>query len=46
MASQEVPMEKSHFTEAQIIAFLAESDAGKAEKDVGREHGIGPSPYP
>jgi hypothetical protein len=46
MASWEVPMKKSQSTDAQIIAILAESDAGKAAKDVGREHGIRPSPYP
>lgn len=38
-------MKKSQFTEAQIVAILAESDAGRAVADICREHGISPSTY-
>jgi len=33
-------MKKSRFTEEQIIAILAEGEAGAATKDVCRRHGI------
>lgn len=33
-------MKKSRFTEPQIVAILKQQEAGKATKDVCREHGI------
>jgi hypothetical protein len=33
-------MKKSRFSEEQIIAILAEGEAGAATKDVCRRHGI------
>ncbi len=38
-------MKKSQFTEEQIIAILAESDSGRAVREVCREHGISPATY-
>ena len=33
-------MEKSRFTESQIVSVLKQFDAGAKEEDVCREHGI------
>jgi putative transposase len=38
-------MKQSRFTESQIVSILAEADAGRAVKDICREHGISPSTY-
>ncbi len=38
-------MKQSRFTETQIVSILAEADAGRAVKDICREHGISPSTY-
>ena len=38
-------MKQSRFTESQIVSILAEADAGRAVKDLCREHGISPSTY-
>jgi len=38
-------MESSRFTESQIVAILAEADAGRQVKDLCRENGISPSTY-
>ena len=33
-------MKKKRFTEAQIVSILHQQEAGKAVKDISREHGI------
>jgi putative transposase len=38
-------MKQSRFTETQIVSILAEADAGRAVKDICREHGVSPSTY-
>jgi len=38
-------MKSSRFTESQIVAILAEADAGRQVQDLCREHGISPSTY-
>lgn len=43
LTSQEVLMKQSRFTESQIVSILGEADAGRAVRDICREHGISPS---
>jgi len=38
-------MKQSRFTESQIVSILGEADAGRAVRDICREHGISPSTY-
>ena len=38
-------MKQSRFTESQIVSILTEADAGRAVKEICREHGISPSTY-
>ena len=38
-------MKQSRFTETQIVAILAEADAGRSVKEICREHGISQGTY-
>lgn len=38
-------MNRSRFTETQIISILSEVDAGLSVKEVGRKHGISDATY-
>ena len=38
-------MKRSRFSESQIVGILKEADAGRAVKELCREHGVSPATY-